>query len=132
MPDSSNEPEWLTRKKRIDPKLKALGWDVVPYEEGKDLSSYSAHAIEEYPTENGPADYARVVDGQCQHVPSRNRYSPERAQDSLFKASRPCPKLGLDYEPAWELSELGSQGRAGYHLAIEPQIRKSLDFNGTF
>ena len=64
MPDSSHESEWLTRKKRIDPKLKALGWKVVPYQEEADLSSYSRHAIEEFPTANGPADYALAVDGQ--------------------------------------------------------------------
>ena len=28
------------------------------------LSKYASHAIEEYPTANGPADYALVVDGQ--------------------------------------------------------------------
>ena len=55
---SSHESEWLTRKKRIDPKLKALGWKIVPYDEGADLASYSRHAIEEFPTTNGPADYA--------------------------------------------------------------------------
>ncbi len=64
MPHSSNESERLTRKKRIDPKLKALGWEIVPYDEGADLSSYTRHAIEEFPTANGPADYALVVDGQ--------------------------------------------------------------------
>ena len=64
MPNPSHEPEWLTRKKRIDPKLTALGWEVVPYEEGKDLADYSQHAIEEYPTANGPADYALVVNGE--------------------------------------------------------------------
>jgi len=61
---SSHESEWLTRKKRIDPKLKALGWKIVPYDEGADISSYRRHAIEEFPTANGPADYALVVDGQ--------------------------------------------------------------------
>lgn len=64
MPHSSHESEWLTRKKRIDPKLKALGWKVVPYQVDADLSSYSRHAIEEFPTANGPADYVLVVDGQ--------------------------------------------------------------------
>ena len=64
VPHSSNESERLTRKKRIDPKLKALGWKVVPYDEQTDLASYSHHAIEEFPTANGPADYALVVDGQ--------------------------------------------------------------------
>ncbi|QEG32753.1 type I restriction endonuclease subunit R [Bythopirellula goksoeyrii] len=64
MPNSSRESERLTRKKRIDPKLKTLGWEIVPFQEGKDLAEYSHHAIEEFPTDKGPVDYALVVNGQ--------------------------------------------------------------------
>ncbi len=55
--------ERQTRKQRIDPLLRAAGWDVVPYREGTPLSQYTRSAIEEYPTANGPADYALVLDG---------------------------------------------------------------------
>lgn len=75
MPDSSHESEWLTRKKRIDPKLNALGWEVVPFVEGHELSEYSHHAIEEYPTANGPADYALVVSGQLLGVVEAKKLS---------------------------------------------------------
>ena len=57
------ESEYLTRKKRIDPRLEAAGWNVVPFDSSKDLSSYHQCAIEEYPTENGPADYALCLNG---------------------------------------------------------------------
>lgn len=64
MPQSrSSESEHRTRKSRIDPRLKAWGWEVVPYAPGKPLHGYKHHAIEEFPTDNGPADYALVVDG---------------------------------------------------------------------
>ena len=64
MPQSrSSESERRTRKSRIDPRLKAWGWEVVPYAPGKALHGYKHHAIEEFPTDNGPADYALVVDG---------------------------------------------------------------------
>ncbi len=62
-PSPSNS-EWLTRKRLIDPKLIADGWKVVPFENGRPLSSYNRCAIEEYPTDNGPADYALCIDGQ--------------------------------------------------------------------
>ncbi|MFO7902233.1 MAG: DEAD/DEAH box helicase family protein [Pirellulaceae bacterium] len=75
MPGSSSESEWLTRKKRVDPKLKALGWEVVPFKEGKDLAEYSHHAIEEYPTKSGPADYALAVDGQLLGVVEAKKVS---------------------------------------------------------
>ena len=58
------ESEKVTRKKRIDPKLKNLGWLVTPYYLGMDTSLLRCHAVEEYPTENGPADYALFVDGR--------------------------------------------------------------------
>ena len=61
MPD---EPEWLTRKKRIDTKLKNIGWSVVKYDKSTPIESYNSHAIYEYPTANGPSDYALVVDGK--------------------------------------------------------------------
>ncbi len=58
------ESEAQTRKKRIDNKLQDAGWDVVPFKIGMNLASLAHHAIEEYPTANGPADYALVSAGQ--------------------------------------------------------------------
>src|SRR5271170_1701975 len=63
-PFSPTESEWLTRKTLIDPKLKAVGWRIVPFEDGKPLSAYDRCAIEEYQTDNGPADYALCVGGR--------------------------------------------------------------------
>lgn len=62
----SPESEWLTRKKRIDTKLRSLvpTWKIIPYKEGMDLSRLNCHAVEEFPTANGPADYALFVEGQ--------------------------------------------------------------------
>lgn len=61
-----NESEWLTRKKRIDSKLRSLNpkWEIVRYKEGMDCSVLARHAVEEYPTANGPADYALFVQGK--------------------------------------------------------------------
>jgi type I restriction enzyme R subunit len=56
--------EWLTRKRLIDPKLKAAGWRVVPFDATSPLSALGRCAIEEYPTENGPADYALCLEGR--------------------------------------------------------------------
>ncbi|MGB4969971.1 MAG: hypothetical protein WBO31_10585, partial [Saprospiraceae bacterium] len=58
------ESEKITRKKRIDQQLKAAGWLIIPYSEGMDLSALTNHAIEELQTNNGPADYALVVNGK--------------------------------------------------------------------
>ncbi len=58
-----DEKERQTRKQRIDPKLKQSGWTVVPYA-GPDLNLYKRAAVEEFPTANGPADYA-LCDGSA-------------------------------------------------------------------
>ncbi len=61
-----NESEWITRKTRIDAQLRELDpkWNIIPYNEGMDISGLTHHAVEEYPTENGPADYALFVKGK--------------------------------------------------------------------
>ncbi len=60
----SYENERQTRKKRIDPQLQARGWRIIPYNASTPLSWCQNCAIEEYPTANGPADYALCVAGQ--------------------------------------------------------------------
>lgn len=61
-----SESELKTRKTRIETKLRALhpAWEIIPYREGLDLSALTRHAVEEFPTENGPADYALFVKGR--------------------------------------------------------------------
>ncbi len=61
----NHELEWQTRKERIDKKLRSVepAWTIIKYREGLDTSSLVRHAVEEYPTENGPADYALFVNG---------------------------------------------------------------------
>jgi type I restriction enzyme R subunit len=61
---SEKNSEWLTRKRLIDPKLKAAGWKVVPFVPGMSLNPHEPWAIEEFETEHGPADYALCVGGR--------------------------------------------------------------------
>lgn len=58
------ESEERTRATRVDPKLREAGWDIIPHRPGLDVSGLAKHAITEYPTEAGPADYALCVDDQ--------------------------------------------------------------------
>lgn len=60
------ELEWQTRKNRIDTKLKnaAQPWKIIKFKDGLDTASLHACAVEEYPTQNGPADYALFVHGK--------------------------------------------------------------------
>ena len=63
IPSESNS-ERLTRKRLIDPKLKAAGWKIVPFSPQKSLVNSGPCAIEEFETANGPADYGLCVDGR--------------------------------------------------------------------
>ena len=58
------ESERQTRKKRIDPLVIAAGWKIVKFDPNIPLADYNSCAIEEYPTDNGPADYVLCLDGQ--------------------------------------------------------------------
>jgi hypothetical protein len=52
---SEQNSEWLTRKRLVDAKLKAAGWNIVPFSPGKPSSNHTPCAIEEFETANGPA-----------------------------------------------------------------------------
>lgn len=65
---SSWESEAQTRRKRIDPKLAAQGWQLADFDATESLQSLDSKAIAEFPTDNGPADYALCLDGKVAGV----------------------------------------------------------------
>lgn len=65
---SHSESEAQTRRKRIDPKLTAQGWQVTDFDASSALIDLNQRAIAEYPTDNGPADYALCLDGKVTAV----------------------------------------------------------------
>jgi type I restriction enzyme R subunit len=60
------ELEWQTRKQRIDKRLRETSpaWKIVRYTPRINAAELHGVAVEEYPTQNGPADYALFVGGQ--------------------------------------------------------------------
>jgi len=89
---SEQNSEWLTRKRLIDPKLKAAGWKIVPYSPGMSLSSLQNCAITEFETANGPADYALCVDGQILGIVEAKKLTLG-PQSVLTQAERYCKGL---------------------------------------
>lgn len=63
-----SESEAKTRRQRIDPRLKAAGWTVLPLESSFAISPPPASAVVEWPTSNGPADYALTDEGEVRGV----------------------------------------------------------------
>jgi len=61
-----DEREWKTRRDRINTRLKAINpaWKIVKYKPDLETSALECHAVEEFPTANGPADYALFIRGR--------------------------------------------------------------------
>ncbi|MEG3955872.1 type I restriction-modification enzyme R subunit C-terminal domain-containing protein [Microcoleus sp. herbarium2] len=83
----SQESESKTRKQRINTKLNSLNWQIVKYRNGLDTSALQCHAVEEYPTANGPADYALFVKGRLLAVVEAKKVAVG-AQNVLEQAKR--------------------------------------------
>jgi type I restriction enzyme R subunit len=58
------ESEAQTRRKRIDPLLKQLGWEIVPFSSDLNSAMLQRHAVTEHPTASGPSDYVLFVKGK--------------------------------------------------------------------
>ena len=62
----TTKSERWTRKELIDKRLTDAGWRIIResnFDPTKPLKSYDRCAIEEYVTDNGPADYALCATG---------------------------------------------------------------------
>ena len=59
----------------------------MPYELGLNTATFSKHAVEEYPTSNGPADYALFVNGKLLGIVEAKKYGIG-AQNVLEQAKR--------------------------------------------
>jgi type I restriction enzyme R subunit len=88
----AEELEWKTRRDRINTKLKALtpSWIITKYHEGLNTSALKCHAVEEYPTANGPADYALFVKGKLLGIIEAKKVgvSPQNVLEQAKRYSR--------------------------------------------
>src|SRR5882724_6873984 len=99
LPAQPSNSEWLTRKKLIDSMLKASGWKVVPFIEGKPLAAQHSCAIEEYPTASGPADYALCVNGQIIAIVEAKKLTlgPQNVLSQAERYSKGLKQPGLSF-----------------------------------
>jgi type I site-specific restriction endonuclease len=94
-----DESEWKTRKRLIDPKLQAAGWRVVKYDATHPFGKGNPVAIEEFPTDNGPADYALCVDGRLLGVIEAKKLTigPQNALTQAERYSRGATLSPLNF-----------------------------------
>lgn len=94
------QSEWLTRRRLIDPKLKALGWSVVPFDLAAGQGTRGYCAITEYPTANGPADYALAADGDILGVVEAKKLTlgPMGVLTQAERYARGLPAGAFDFD----------------------------------
>lgn len=85
--DPREEREYQTRRERIDPQIIAAGWTIVEFDASRPVAAYSRHALTEYPTDNGPADYAFVVDGRLLGIVEAKKAGAWAARNSVLAVS---------------------------------------------
>jgi type I restriction enzyme R subunit len=128
MPAAVNESEWQTRKARIDPKLRASGWRIVPHRPDAPLAQFDRCAIEEYPTDNGPADYALCAGGQILGVVEGKKVTlgPQNVLTQAERYSRGLTANPLRYTDGFRVPFLYStNGEVVWHHDIRHQRSRS-------
>jgi type I restriction enzyme, R subunit len=117
------EAEWLTRKSRIDTRLKQKGWKLVRFSPELDLNALDKTAVEELPTANGPADYGLFVGGRLLGIVEAKKVSVNPA-NVLEQAKR--------YQ--WDDFRVpflyASNGTLIWHLDARPQKLVSRQLSG--
>lgn len=124
---SPKNSEWLTRKRLIDPKLKAAGWRVVPYKDGLPLSDYDRCAIEEYPTENGPADYALCLAGRILGIVEAKKLTlgPQNVLTQAERYSKGATSNPLSYRGYHVPFLYSTNGEIIWHHDIRDALSRS-------
>src|ERR1035438_913194 len=90
--------EWLTRKEHVDKALKHAGWRVTPLHSGTPLRQLDHCAVEEFPTSNGPADYALILNGRVVGIVEAKKLSlgPQNVLSQAERYSR-----GVTGDESW-------------------------------
>src|SRR5207249_3099405 len=138
--------ERTTRRVRIDPKLAAAGWEVVPFSPGS--LTAPASAIEEYETALGPADYVLADNGQLLGVveakkltvgpqgilPQAERYARAMPSDERYQGQFGVPFLySTSGEQTWFHDVRSPLNRSrqvsGFHTATALKEVLERDFD---
>lgn len=88
------ESEWKTRKTRIDVMLTSLNpsWNIIKFSETMNEVDLHNCIVEEYPTDNGPADYAMFVNGYLLGILEAKKVSvnPQNVLEQAKRYSAGC------------------------------------------
>jgi type I restriction enzyme R subunit len=133
----SKEKEWQTRKFRIDTRLTSLPdpWKSRKYNPSIDIKSLHGTAIEEYPTDNGPADYVFIVNGKIVGILEAKKVSvnPQNVLEQAKRYSRGLTETQTKWQNEFHVPFLhASNGEVIWHIDVrsgKSYSRTLSDFN---
>jgi type I restriction enzyme R subunit len=128
MPKASRgESEYLTRKQIVDSKLRAAGWTIAPFNPNRALIAYKNCAIEEFPTESGPADYALCVDGRILGVVEAKKLTlgPQEVLTQAERYSRGLESNPFDFNGFHVPFLYSTNGEVIWHHDVRQPLNRS-------
>jgi len=129
----SGGAEARTRRQRIDPRLKRAGWDpIVDYQANLNLANRNSQAVREWPTTNGPADYALCDQGELLGVAEAKKLTLG-PQGVLPQAER--YSQGINQKPTYQ-GKFGvpflysTNGEAIHFHDVRDELNRSREVKG--
>lgn len=131
-PISPEISERVTRKRLIDPKLKAAGWRIVPFNPIKPLAACNNCAVEEFPTSNGPADYALCVDGKIVGVVEAKKLTlgPQNVLTQAERYSRGLDPSSFNFDGFRVPFLYSTNGERIWHHDVRAPLNRSHVVSG--
>lgn len=131
-----NESEAATRKNRIDSKLKSsvLNWIIIHNDKVTDTSKLNRHAVEEFQTATGPADYALFVDGKLLGIIEAKKIAvgAENVLEQAKRYSKSVPHTVGEWRGYKVPFLYSTNGELIFHLDVRKKENSSyeiLDFH---
>ena len=127
------ENEETTRLRRIDPRLEAADWSITDRVAGVPVSAYSAGAVREFETTNGPADYALCDGGRILGVAEAKKLTlgPQGVLTQAERYSRGVTQGNAVYQDEFKVPFLYStNGEVTWFHDVRHPLNRSRQVSG--
>jgi type I restriction enzyme R subunit len=124
---SEQNSEWLTRKRLIDPKLKAAEWDIVPFSPGMSLNNHGNCAITESRLPTGLPIMHSCVDGKVLGIVEAKKFTlgPQSVLSQAERYSKGVTDNPLKYREYLVPFLYPTNGEAIWHHDIRHEFSRS-------
>jgi type I restriction enzyme R subunit len=129
---SPAKSEFVTRKQIVDRRLKDAGWGIRNFDAATPLAKYDRCAIEEYPTESGPADYALCVGGRILGIVEAKKLTlgPQNVLSQAERYSRGLLVSPFDFRGFRVPFLYSTNGEVIWHHDIRHELNPSREITG--